>query len=79
MIDRNHPLTETADDDDAIVAALTAQLDAERFAHANTAVKVKRIEELADRLDREASEYLGRPVHSQAGDRIRAALNGDDQ
>ena len=65
----------------AIIAALphlTAQLDAERFAHANTAVKVKRIEELADRLDREASEYLGRPVHSQAGDRIRAALNGEN-
>ena len=40
---------------------------------------VIRVEALADRLDREASEYLGRPVHSQAGDRIRAALNGDDQ
>lgn len=58
---------------------LAAQLDAERFAHANTAVKVKRMEALADKLDREASEYLGRPVHSQAGDRIRAALNGGDQ
>ena len=33
---------------------------------------------LADRLDREASEYLGRPVYSQAGDRIRAALNGEN-
>ena len=61
------------------VIDLTARLDAERFAHANTAVKVKRVEALADKLDREASEYLGRPVHSQAGDRIRAALNGDDQ
>ncbi|MCV7708657.1 hypothetical protein M3C81_000655 [Micrococcus luteus] len=39
---------------------------------------VIRVEALADRLDREASEYLGRPVHSQAGDRIRAALNGDN-
>ena len=39
--------------------------------------KVERMEALADRLDREASEYLGRLVHSQAGDRIRAALNGD--
>ena len=36
-----------------------------------------RVEALADKLDREASEYLGRPVHSQAGDRIRAALNGE--
>ena len=39
---------------------------------------VIRVEALADRLDREASEYLGRPVHSQTGDRIRAALNGDN-
>ena len=38
---------------------------------------VARVAALADQLDREASEYLGRPVHSQAGDRIRAALNGD--
>ena len=60
------------------VIELAAQLDAERFAHANTAVKVKGAEALADKLDREASEYLGRPAHSQAGDRIRAALNGDD-
>ena len=60
------------------VIDLTAQLDAERFAHANTAVKVKNVEALADRLDREASEVLGRPVYSQAGDRIRAALNGDN-
>ena len=59
------------------VIDLTAQLDAERFAHANTAVKVKGAEALADKLDREASEYLGRPVHSQAGDRIRAALSGE--
>lgn len=59
------------------VIDLIAQLDAERFAHTNTAVKVKRVEELADRLDREASEALGRPVCSQAGDRIRAALNGE--
>ena len=39
--------------------------------------KVERVEALADKLDREASEYLGRPVHSQAGDRIRAALEGE--
>lgn len=38
---------------------------------------VTRVEALADKLDREASEYLGRPVHSQAGDRIRAALEGE--
>ena len=61
------------------VIDLTAELDAERFAHANTAVKVKRVEALADRLDREASEVLGRPVYSQAGERIRRALNGGDQ
>ena len=39
---------------------------------------VARVAALADRLDAEASEYLGRPVHSQAGDRLRAALNGGD-
>lgn len=38
---------------------------------------VERVDALADQLDREASEYLGRPVHSQAGDLIRAALNGE--
>ena len=47
-------------------------IEARTLAHA-----VIRVEALADRLDREASEYLGRPVHSQAGDRIRAALNGE--
>ena len=48
------------------VIDLTARLDAERFAHANTAVKVKRIEELADRLDDGHLRYL-----------IRAALEGE--
>ena len=38
------------------VIDLTAQLDAERFAHANTAVKVKNVEALADRLDAEAAD-----------------------
>ena len=71
----------------AAVADLTAQLDAERFAHANTAVKVKRMEELADRLEREADverEKPNRTPHDYGWDdactvaayRIRAALNG---
>lgn len=47
------------------VIDLTARLDAERFAHANTAVKVKNVEELADRLDDGHLRYL-----------IRNALNG---
>ena len=71
------------------VIELTAQLDAERFAHANTAVKVKRVEELAERLEREADverEKPNRTPHDYGWDdactvaayRIRAALNGDD-
>ena len=48
------------------VIDLTARLDAERFAHANTAAKVKRVEELADRLDDGHLRYL-----------IRSELNGD--
>ena len=49
-------------------------------AHAapDLASAVERVIALADRLDREASDVLGRPVHSQAGDRIRAALNGEN-
>ena len=49
-------------------------------AHAapDLASAVERVIALADRLDREASDVLGRPVHSQAGGRIRAALNGEN-
>ena len=47
------------------VIDLTAKLDAERFAHANTAVKVKNVEALAGRLDDGHLRYL-----------IRNALNG---
>ena len=49
------------------VIDLTARLDAERFAHANTAVKVKNVEALADRLDDGHLRYL-----------IRNALNGEN-
>ena len=73
-----------------VATDLTAQLDAERFAHANTAVKVKRVEELAERLEREAEmerKKLNRDPHDYGWDdacavaayRIRRALNGDDQ
>ena len=48
------------------VIDLTARLDAERFAHANTAVKVKNVEALADRLDDGHLRHL-----------IRSELNGD--
>lgn len=63
------------------VIDLTARLDAERFAHANTAVKVKRVEALA-----ETWEEATRLVEARGGDAetvrdilqdIRAALNGD--
>ena len=65
---------------------LTAQLDAERFDHANTAVKVKRVEELAERLEREADALndsrSGLAVHAgsvkeRTVARIRTALEGE--
>lgn len=63
-----------------VATDLTAQLDAERFAHANTAAKVKRVEALA-----ETWEEATRLVEARGGDAetvrdilqdIRAALNG---
>ena len=71
-----------------VATDLTAQLDAERFAHANTAVKVKNVEDLAERLEREADverEKPNRTPHDYGWDdactvaahRIRAALNGE--
>ena len=69
---------------DAIVDALTARIDAERFAHANTAVKVKNVEALADRLDNEADYEASRGdtwdatcIRAEAR-RIRRALNGEN-
>ena len=69
-----------------VATDLTAQLDAERFAHANTAVKVKRVEELAERLEREADvlndSRSGLAVHAgsvkeRTVARIRTALEGE--
>ena len=74
--------------DDAIVDALTARLDAERFDHANTAVKVKRVEALADDMDHDADLldqtddlrlHLIAATHREDATRLRTALNGDDQ
>lgn len=68
----------------AAVADLTARLDAERFAHANTAVKVKNVEALADRLEHEAAYEASRGddwdavcIRAEAR-RIRKALNGEN-
>ena len=80
-----HHLRVERDTADNAVADLTAQLDAERFAHANTAVKVKGVEDLADRLEHEAAYKASRGDTWDAvclraeADRIRAALNGGDQ
>ena len=72
----------------AAVADLTARLDAERFAHANTAVKVKRVEALADDMDHDADLldqtddlrlHLIAATHREDATRLRTALNGDDQ
>ena len=69
-----------------VATDLTAQLDAERFDHANTAVKVKRVEELAERLEREADvlndSRSGLAVHAgsvkeRTVARIRTALEGE--
>ena len=67
-----------------VATDLTAQLDAERFAHANTAVKVKRVEDLADRLENEAAYEASRGddwdatcIRAEAR-RIRRALNGEN-
>ena len=68
-----------------VATDLTAQLDSERFAHANTAAKVKNVEALADRLENEAAYEASRGdtwdatcIRAEAR-RIRRALNGDDQ
>ena len=67
-------------------ADLTARLDAERFAHANTAVKVKRVEELADDMDHDADLldqtddlrlHLIAATHREDATRLRTALNGE--
>ena len=66
------------------VIDLTAKLDAERFAHANTAVKVKGVEALADRLSAEAADDFDGVsgtsvslVKYETAKAIRAALNGE--
>ena len=70
------------------VIDLTAKLDAERFAHANTAVKVKNVEALADDMDHDADLldqtddlrlHLIAATHREDATRLRTALNGDDQ
>ena len=60
------------------VIDLTARLDHERFAHANTAAKVKRVEALAEQLEQESTilagmgDYPNEPGAIAA--RLRAAL-----
>ena len=72
------------------VIELTARLDAERFAHANAAMRIKCVEALADRLDAAGLYARNHPdadVGLQAvaradrvlAARIRAALNGGDK
>ena len=71
-----------------VATDLTAQLDSERFAHANTAVKVKNVEALADDMDHDADLldqtddlrlHLIAATHREDATRLRAALNGGDQ
>lgn len=63
------------------VIDLTGRLDAERFAHTSTAVKVKRIEELAEMMERESGIRRDRGDYPNemgvsAGD-LRRVLNGE--
>ena len=69
-----------------VATDLTAQLDAERFAHANTAATVKRVEALADDMDHDADLldqtddlrlHLIAATHREDATRLRAALNGE--
>ena len=72
------------------VNELTAELDAERFAHANAAMRIKCVKALADDLDREADRihvrYMDmgdhahglRDAYREDAKRIRAALNGEN-
>ena len=78
----------TAPDLARTVIDLTAQLDAERFAHANTAATVKRVEALADDMDHDADLldqtddlrlHLIAATHREDATRLRTALNGDDK
>ena len=69
------------------VIELTARLDAERFAHANAAMRIKCVKALADELEAEGTAGVrvpNRTPHDSgwhdsqiiAAARIRAALNG---
>ena len=69
------------------VIDLTAKLDAERFAHANTAATVKRVEALADDMDHDADLldqtddlrlHLIAATHREDATRLRTALNGEN-
>ena len=70
-----------------VATDLTAKLDSERFAHANTAATVKRVEALADDMDHDAGLldqtddlrlHLIAATHREDATRLRAALNGGD-
>ena len=81
-----HHLRVERDAADNAVTDLTAQLDAERFAHANTAVKVKGVEALADRLSAEAADDFDGVsgtsvslVKYETAKAIRTALNGENR
>ena len=81
-----HHLRVERDTADNVVADLTARLDAERFAHANTAVKVKGVEALADRLSAEAADDFDGVsgtsvslVKYETAKAIRTALNGENR
>ena len=64
------------------VIELTARLDAERFAHANSAMRIKCVEALAEKYETTArgmgAGSYGGALAAKIARAIRAALNGDN-
>ena len=64
------------------VIELTARLDAERFAHANAAMRIKCVEALAEKHETTArnmgSGSYGGALAAKIAQAIRAALNGEN-
>ena len=64
------------------VIELTARLDAERFAHANAAMRIKCVKALAEKYEATARDMgagsYGGALAAKIAQAIRAALNGEN-
>ena len=65
------------------VIELTARLDAERFAHANAAIRIKCVKALAEKYETTARDMgagsYGGALAAKIAQEIRTALNGDNK